>query len=49
VTIRWARERGIVQLRTSNHTVNAAMLHLNEALGYRVERTIVMLRKALPA
>ncbi len=34
-TIRYAREHGIAVVRTTNHTTNAAMLALNERLGYR--------------
>ena len=34
-TIAWARENGFTAIRTSTDGDNAAMLRLNESLGYR--------------
>lgn len=38
--IRWAARNGVVTLRTSNDQDNAAMLRVNEQLGFRVARRI---------
>jgi mycothiol synthase len=48
-TIQFAREQGYRQIRTSNDATNAAMLHINDAIGFeRRTPTIIFERRIAP-
>jgi GNAT superfamily N-acetyltransferase len=45
--LRYARERGVREIRTWNNTINRAMLSINEAMGFRKQPVWIELEKSL--
>jgi GNAT superfamily N-acetyltransferase len=46
-TIQFARERGYREIRTSNDSTNAPMLHINDLIGFKRESPIIIFERRL--
>ena len=44
-TIQFARERGYREIRTSNDSTNAPMLHINDLIGFRRGSPIIIFER----
>jgi ribosomal protein S18 acetylase RimI-like enzyme len=44
-TLEYAQQRGFAEIRTENDSTNAAMLHINLELGFKLEPASIVFQK----